>query len=225
MQQFKVAVSAARHAKFAAAGLVGAVALAAAAQAQAAVIQIAAPDAAYVSATTLLAITAPDFDIVTGLGDSDLTLTFDASEARTVGVTWLTWGSQPDTEGDSPRVLFSQAATQITFDFSRLVSTFGFEAEPDLFTSDFTVEYYRGGVSQGTITRTIDGLGGARLLAASGQFDKAVVTSAGDPFAFGQVRYALSVVPEPATWGLMILGFGGTGVMLRRARRTGLALA
>lgn len=29
-------------------------------------------------------------------------------------------------------------------------------------------------------------------------------------------------VPEPATWGLMLLGFGGLGVMARRARRAGL---
>jgi hypothetical protein len=35
-----------------------------------------------------------------------------------------------------------------------------------------------------------------------------------------------AVVPEPATWGLMILGFGGTGAMLRQARRrSALALA
>jgi len=26
-------------------------------------------------------------------------------------------------------------------------------------------------------------------------------------------------VPEPATWGLMIVGFGGLGVMLRRKRQ------
>lgn len=30
-------------------------------------------------------------------------------------------------------------------------------------------------------------------------------------------------VPEPATWGLMILGLGGVGVSLRRARRVALA--
>ena len=29
-------------------------------------------------------------------------------------------------------------------------------------------------------------------------------------------------VPEPATWGLMLIGFGGLGLMARRARRTGL---
>lgn len=30
-------------------------------------------------------------------------------------------------------------------------------------------------------------------------------------------------VPEPATWALMILGFGGAGAMLRGRRRTTLA--
>lgn len=31
---------------------------------------------------------------------------------------------------------------------------------------------------------------------------------------------AASAVPEPATWGLMILGFGGVGFVLRRRART-----
>ena len=30
---------------------------------------------------------------------------------------------------------------------------------------------------------------------------------------------AVSAVPEPATWAMMILGFGGVGAMLRRTRR------
>jgi len=39
----------------------------------------------------------------------------------------------------------------------------------------------------------------------------------------GQVRIdGVAVVPEPTTWALMILGFGGAGAMLRR-RRTALA--
>jgi len=33
-----------------------------------------------------------------------------------------------------------------------------------------------------------------------------------------------AAIPEPATWGLMILGFGGVGAMIRR-RKTGLAFA
>ncbi len=36
---------------------------------------------------------------------------------------------------------------------------------------------------------------------------------------------AISAAPEPATWGMMILGFGMAGVALRRRRVTGSALA
>jgi hypothetical protein len=35
--------------------------------------------------------------------------------------------------------------------------------------------------------------------------------------------YAAAAVPEPATWGLMLLGFGGMGMVLRRRRRPTLA--
>src|SRR6476661_1716401 len=34
---------------------------------------------------------------------------------------------------------------------------------------------------------------------------------------------AFAAVPEPATWGLMLLGFGGIGMALRRRRRPALA--
>lgn len=35
-----------------------------------------------------------------------------------------------------------------------------------------------------------------------------------------QVRDLPNVVPEPGTWGLMILGFGAAGAVIRRRRRT-----
>jgi len=35
--------------------------------------------------------------------------------------------------------------------------------------------------------------------------------------------YAAAAVPEPATWGLMLLGFAGMGMVLRRRRRPALA--
>jgi hypothetical protein len=37
---------------------------------------------------------------------------------------------------------------------------------------------------------------------------------------FGGVSLRISAAPEPGTWALMLLGFGGAGVMLRTRRRT-----
>ena len=38
-------------------------------------------------------------------------------------------------------------------------------------------------------------------------------------FAGGEIRGALVPVPEPATWGMMLLGFGAIGAAIRRKRR------
>lgn len=46
-------------------------------------------------------------------------------------------------------------------------------------------------------------------------------TSGGGFNDFKQLRLVLAPVPEPATWALMLLGFGGIGMALRRGRRRG----
>lgn len=60
--------------------------------------------------------------------------------------------------------------------------------------------------------------GGAQTLALKG-------TGGGNASYSGVVTFAPSMgaVPEPATWGLMIAGFGGAGAMLRRRQRTAVA--
>jgi hypothetical protein len=187
-----------------------------AAPAAAAVTQITTPDAAYTSSTTLLPITVPDFTTLTSLSDANVTLTFDSTSTRTVGLNWSTWGSPPDTEGSTPRLLFG-GLSSMTFTSSVLLAVLGFEAEPDPFSvHNFHVDYYNGATLVGSIDRLADGSAGARLMAASGGFNKAVVTSDTD-FAVAQVRYSLGV-PEPSTWALMIGGFGMAGMALRRRR-------
>jgi hypothetical protein len=41
----------------------------------------------------------------------------------------------------------------------------------------------------------------------------------GDGSFSGTLSFALTAVPEPAAWTMMIVGFGGIGAMLRRRRR------
>lgn len=36
---------------------------------------------------------------------------------------------------------------------------------------------------------------------------------------FGDIRFDITAVPEPATWSMMIVGVGAAGGMLRRRRR------
>ena len=42
--------------------------------------------------------------------------------------------------------------------------------------------------------------------------------------AFARLGAGAPAVPEPATWAMMLLGFGGIGFQLRRARKTATAL-
>lgn len=46
---------------------------------------------------------------------------------------------------------------------------------------------------------------------------------AGGGVTTGNASFYVAAVPEPATWALMLLGFGGTGLVLRRRRRPALA--
>lgn len=194
-----------------------ALALAAVAPAAAAVTQIMSPDAGYIGATTLLPIAVADFTSFSSLSSGGFTVSSSGDlEARTVGSGWATWGLAPDTEGSSPRIGYSDGATSLTFSFDRVYSIFGFEAEGNPFdVRTFTVEYFLGGVSQGLISRDISGNAGARLLAASGTFDRAIVSSDVD-FALGQFRVAAGAVPEPTSWAMLVAGFGLVGATMRR---------
>jgi hypothetical protein len=63
-------------------------------------------------------------------------------------------------------------------------------------------------------------LGGVDLIPAPGNF--VFSTQGGQSTTFSATTTA-NAVPEPATWGLMLLGFAGMGLTLRRSRRSKLA--
>lgn len=189
--------------------------------ANAAVTAISSPDAGYLAGTSLLDIGADDFSTISSLGDGVVTMNFSPVEVRTASVSWGPWGAPPETEGDMPKILYAAGLDTLTFDFDTELSTFGFEAQPDAFDiTQVAVDYYLDGVYQGSVGRDVDPFAGARLLAANGRFDRAVVSVAGG-FGAGQFRYAVaSVVPEPGAWALMIAGFGAAGTMIRLRRRS-----
>ena len=66
--------------------------------------------------------------------------------------------------------------------------------------------------------------GRAFELATTSATDFAASASKGDFFdgyigTFSVTQEGIGTVPEPATWAMLVLGFGGIGVMLRLARR------
>lgn len=50
------------------------------------------------------------------------------------------------------------------------------------------------------------------------------VSTAASPGGFWQTNYQFATVPEPATWAMMIGGFGAIGAMARRSTRRAVAL-
>lgn len=184
------------------------------------------PDAPYRTDTALIGVPASPLPR-TSWGDPDLTVDFSTPLLPlTVGAGWATWGSPPDTEQDNPRVWWTQGETSLTFEFSAPLSIWGFEAQPNPFgLLDITADFYQGITLLGSITRTVDGNSGARLFAAETDtgffFSRVVVTSNAD-FAVAQLRYAIAEgpfknpIPEPATWAMLILGFGMVGFAARR---------
>ena len=179
------------------------------------------PDAQYVAETTLLNITDPDFSTIPSLSDGVETVSFDIDlVVLTVPATWGTWGAPPNTETTTPTVLWTGGFTTLTMTLSAPAFVFGFEAQPNaLFPADISVNFFDGAMLVGAISLDVDGLGGARLFAASTTltpFTRVEISSPGD-FAIGQLRYALNAVPEPDTLALALLGLALVVFHRRRA--------
>lgn len=131
------------------------------------------------------------------------------------------------------------STTAFTFAFGSAVNVGAFNLTVDN-NDDYIVDFFNGanlvasrtvGAAQGVVTPTAGGfetfsssraLNGTYLtnlafinpvLASSAR----VRGSGGDGvYAIGEARFATAPVPEPATWAMMLLGFGGVGFMVRR---------
>jgi hypothetical protein len=187
-------------------------------------IPIAMPDAAYLSGTSMLGLGAvPDFTVLTSLSDGTQTASFDIGVAAlSVPTTWTSWGSPPNTESATPRVLWTNGFTSMQINLSFPAFTFGFEAQPNTTVfSNLTVDFFSLGLLVGSISLDVDGNGGARLFAArttTDAFDMVVISGL-DDFAIANLRYDAVSIPEPGSMALLVAGLG-VPLLLRRGGRT-----
>lgn len=185
------------------------------------------PNSAYTSATTLIPIVIPDFSTTSSLGNGTLTVGF--SSVVTAGTVpsggWFIWGSPPNTESSTPRVVADTVDTAINLTLSSPVFTFGFELEPNnngLF--NVQVQFLHGLTVLDTDTLSVNGSGGALLFAATESTAINNVTislpAGSGGFAMAQFRYSTSqnAVPEPAALALFPAGLAAIALLHRRRR-------
>lgn len=182
------------------------------------------PTSAYLSSTTLLDFTDPDFTLISSLSGGGETLSYDNPlDEQTVPVSWGTWGSPPATETSTPRVGYTEGNSTLTITLSNPASTFGLEIEPDFpFVEETTADFYSGSALAGVIDLFPNGDSGALLFAGStttDPFTSVVITNlADDDFAIAQQRFTLASVPEPASFFLIGSTLLGALVLVRRRR-------
>jgi hypothetical protein len=99
----------------------------------------------------------------------------------------------------------------------------------DLAAADILPPGYSGGIFPTGVTSPLPGLFIGFTSAGNDIFGFSVGPSASinDSFAIDDVRWTSlrALVPEPSTWAMLLLGFGGLGAVLRRGRRAPAALA
>lgn len=185
---------------------------------------IAEPDSYYTSQTNLIGISGlTDGSFVDSIQDTNLQVSFGTPVQKlTVGVSWGTWNTPPETENPLPPVLYTNGAPDVSLTLSAPVNAFGFELEPDLGELEPVTVTFFGSGSPFALTLDPNGNSGALLFAVSSDTSITSVTvddSVGDDFAIANVRYAeiplVVPTPEPSmlpvvvVLGVLIVGLRG----------------
>lgn len=191
---------------------------------------ISSPDAGYLAETTLINPGAAGNDL-DSISSGSFTVSFSATRTTAaIGGAWGTWSSSPNSESPNPPgpiVLKSGPIdldpSSATLTFNHATTIFGLEIEPDdlsLSPHTVTVDFFNGSGSVGSISRDVVGNAGALLFAASGsagtEFTKVTISS-DIGFAFANVRYGGSAVPEPGSL-IMLFGAGAVGLLVGAVR-------
>jgi len=185
----------------------------------------------YLSGTTKIDIAAiSDFSQVSSISNGTQSIDFSETLTKSqVPSGWSTWNNPPGTESSTPAVLFTSTSTTILTLSLQIPSTsFGFELEPNLFgfSGQVTADFVQGSTVVGSVTRTVSGISGALLFAAtsySNPFTSVVVMapSGSGGFAMAQFRYSTTVpVPEPASIAMVAQALAAVGFYTWRKRRS-----
>jgi len=160
--------------------------------------------------------------------DGFQTMSFSSAMAKAeVPLNWGSWGSPPDTESSTPAVLFQTTTNSLTIQLSVPSTVFGLELEGNSLTvNPFQVSFFQGATLVGTVTRSVNGNGGALLFAGSTTnqpFTSAVIVNTdglSNGFALAQLRYSVAAVPEPASIAMMAQAIGAVAFLgWRRSRK------
>lgn len=144
---------------------------------------------------------------MTDLGVDSATLTFDLGGAYQLSSLDV-WNYNFGTEG------YASTLDRAAKAFTVSLSTDGVN-----FTQVLAGQFSRGtGQALGAETFGLSGLGRYVQIGLSGNHQQDPATYGYSPVGLSEVRFAGSAVPEPATWAMMIAGFGLVGGALRSRR-------
>ena len=107
------------------------------------------------------------------------------------------------------------ATFDTSFGFTGLSFTAGF-------SNSGTVSVYSGSNGTGSLVGSASGILGNpfafafNTVALSGAGRSIVISGSSGDLGFDDVTFTTGAVPEPATWAMMIIGFGAAGSMIRR---------
>lgn len=136
---------------------------------------------------------------------------FFASPVRvaTIGSSWATWSG-----GYTGQVLTTNGVSTLDINIAPTTTNFGFFAEPDSFGQYLVQLNLSGG---GSVQQLVNGNAGAAFFGWNGGgVSSFSITTTDQDFAFGDIYFGASGVPEPAAWGMLISGFGLAGAAMRR---------
>jgi hypothetical protein len=159
----------------------------------------------------------PDSTPISGFTTTDGVPVSVNETAVSIGDGWATWSG-----GYTGQILADYSSTSVTYALGAAVKGFGLFVEPDPYSVyDITLTTSDGQ----SLTQAVNGYAGAAFFGWTGSGVTSFTLSSATDFGAGDVFSAAGGVPEPATWAMMLMGFGAMGAGLRGARRRQTATA